>query len=475
MPLYRFVFLAAGLTLAVASASMVHAQSYAVDATGMPILNSLSSARGALYIDFNGGTVFGQPRGAYDLNGDDTTFNAAEQEDIYNAWLDVSTHFAMFDVNVTTVAPNKNKTPTGHQLVTPDYSNAAAYVGVFGSRSSAAGGAAQSSYARNRSTAITHEFGHMLGAYHQGDYDSQGNLTEEYRWADPVTNIAPIMGVDFAGKFSSWQNGFTGSSMTPQDDIAIITSTLISEYGGSYEGDGFRPDEHGNSLGSATALSLVSDNGSITASATGIIERYTDTDMFSLNWGGGDLTMSAEAVKNVAASPEYASSLGMDLMLYDSLGSLVTQDLSGSANDVEATISVTGLNAGTYYFGVESAGAYDDLGAYTLALNGTISPVDLEGDTDLDGDVDFTDFNNLANNYGTGTTWGEGDFDGDGDVDFTDFNLLANNYGLSSALGASLGAAAPVGAVAAVAAVPEPSSLAMLLGGACLLGRRRCA
>ena len=46
--------------------------------------------KGVAYIDFNGGTVFGESRGAYDLDGDPTTFNAAEQDDIYNAWLDVS-------------------------------------------------------------------------------------------------------------------------------------------------------------------------------------------------------------------------------------------------------------------------------------------------------------------------------------------------------------------------------------------------
>ena len=349
-------------------------QSYAVDATGLPILNSLSSARGVLYIDFNGGTVFGQSRGAYSLDADDTTFNAAEQEDIYNAWLDVSAHFAMFDINVTTVAPNKNVTPTAHQLVTPDYSNAAANVDYFGNTSSVARGAAQSSYARNRSTALTHEFGHILGLRHQDDYDPY----DEYRGADPVTDIAPIMGVDFAGKFSSWQSGFTGTGMTPQDDIAVITSNLISTYndfpGGTYTGDGFRPDEHGGSLGSATALSLDFDGSSVTSSATGIIERYSDIDMFSFDWGGGELSMTAEAVKNVAASPDYASSLGMDLSLFDAQGSLVSQDLSSSENDVESTVFISNLAAGTYYFAVESAGAYDDLGAYTLELNGSAPP-----------------------------------------------------------------------------------------------------
>jgi hypothetical protein len=440
-----------GALLSIVTASPIQAQSYSVDATGLPILDSLPSARGVAYIDFNGGTVFGEVRGAYDLDGDDATFNAAEQEDIYNAWLDVSAHFAMFDINVTTVAPNKHTTPTAHQLVTPDFSNAAANVGVFGNTSSVARGAAQSSYARSRSTAITHEFGHIFGLYHQSEYDSEGNLTREYRRVDPVTNIAPIMGVDYQGKFSSWQDGFTGTNMNPQDDIAILTNTLISTYnsfpGGSYTGDGFRPDEHGNTQGTATTLALNYAGGSATASAQGVIERHTDTDMFSFNWNGGDLTMTAESVRNVAASPDYASSLGMDLALYNSQGQLVAQDLSGVAADVDATVSVTGLVAGTYYFAVDSAGAYDDLGAYTLDFNGTpvvaaparltvdqrtgeiilvnpssnIAAFDLEAIsiTSASGALDPLQWTSIAGNY---------DGSGDGSVDDDDWAVLTASF-----------------------------------------------
>ena len=61
--------------------------------------------------------------------------------------------------------------------------------------------------------------------------------------------------------------------------------------------------------------------------------------------------------------------------------------------------------------------------------------VALMGDADLDCDVDFADFNYLANNYTGpldpdtgGKLWEHGDFDGDGDVDFSDFNILANHY-----------------------------------------------
>jgi hypothetical protein len=77
------------------------------------------------------------------------------------------------------------------------------------------------------------------------------------------------------------------------------------------------------------------------------------------------------------------------------------------------------------------------------------------GDTDYDNDVDFGDFNTLANNYtgtnGAGKSWWHGDFNGDGDVDFSDFNDLANHY---------------TGPLDGGKAVPEPSTLALLSIGA---------
>jgi hypothetical protein len=55
------------------------------------------------------------------------------------------------------------------------------------------------------------------------------------------------------------------------------------------------------------------------------------------------------------------------------------------------------------------------------------------GDTDLDLDVDFSDFLVLAANYGkVDTVWAQANFDLKGGVDFGDFLLLARNYGIRS-------------------------------------------
>ena len=89
--------------------------------------------------------------------------------------------------------------------------------------------------------------------------------------------------------------------------------------------------------------------------------------------------------------------------------------------------------------------------------NGHSSPY-LRGDTELDRDVDITDFNALAANFGSRGAWPlwhEGNFDGDRDIDITDFDILAANF-------------APDGYGAS--AVPEPSALVLASLAVILLG-----
>ena len=95
--------------------------------------------------------------------------------------------------------------------------------------------------------------------------------------------------------------------------------------------------------------------------------------------------------------------------------------------------------------------------AQAATANGHGSPY-LRGDTELDRDVDITDFNTLAANVGSRgawPVWDEGNFNGDGDTDITDFNLLAANFSPSGY---------------ATSAIREPStmllaSLALILVG----------
>ncbi|NQU21930.1 MAG: hypothetical protein HQ567_11660 [Candidatus Nealsonbacteria bacterium] len=80
----------------------------------------------------------------------------------------------------------------------------------------------------------------------------------------------------------------------------------------------------------------------------------------------------------------------------------------------------------------------------------------LDGDADLDGDVDFGDYMVLEAWFGGPGDWAKGDFDLDGDIDFGDYMILE----------AAFGDTVP----AAATPVPEPGTLVMLLGGVAGIG-----
>ena len=85
------------------------------------------------------------------------------------------------------------------------------------------------------------------------------------------------------------------------------------------------------------------------------------------------------------------------------------------------------------------------------------------GDANYDGRVDSADLNAIGVNWQTmgGASWSQGDFTGDGMVNAADLNVLALNWQTVPA------------AAAAPAAVPEPSSITLLLLGLCAAVRRR--
>ena len=101
-------------------------------------------------------------------------------------------------------------------------------------------------------------------------------------------------------------------------------------------------------------------------------------------------------------------------------------------------------------------GWMDDTAGSQVSIMATVA-----GDANLDGVVDDKDASAMGASWLTSGTWQDGDFNYDGAVNDMDAAILAAHWG-SSVGGAE-------------ASVPEPSTLAMLLGAAVMawLVRRR--
>lgn len=311
---------------------------------GMPVLNSLPNAPSAIYLDFDGDTTTNTT--AYSEDADGTTFNATEAANITEAWRHIAAYFAMFDVNVTTVLPSVPKAwhATGNNI-----SGGYAYVGTF--PATYPRGFNQSSDARSRQSGIAHEVGHMMGLAHQSTFDHWGTRTAEYAGApDPLHG--PLMGVDYAGNVHKWIIGHpTSSAASLQDDMAVMANKFkVYQAAG---GDGYRADDYGNTLSTATPLAAPV-NGAQTV--TGIIERLTDIDSFSFTTAGGNYS--------IAAIPDMPSGADLRIELYNSAGTLIAA--SDDANNAQQ-ISLT-LAADTYTILVACHGNYGDQGAYELGV-----------------------------------------------------------------------------------------------------------
>ena len=366
----------------------------AVALPGLPVLNTLPGAHTAIYLDFNG-----DAGGAttYDEDGDPTTFNAAEQQHITEAVRQIATYFAPFDVTVTTIKPTN--IPYAWGVIGNNINGGYSYVGVF-PNTGGPGSFNNSGDARTRESGLAHEYGHNFGLSHQSDYDHLGNKTNEYSSGYDVTH-GPIMGVDFAQNVHKWFIGHpTYSPSALQDDVAVIAAAIKAREPAG--GDGFRTDDYGNTIATASPLAV----SGATQSASGIIERLTDTDAFSFQSDGGRMILNV--------NPTSPSALAPKVEVYDSTGNLLgsiddTRQRNGPNNSESLTFDAP--VAGTYYVMVKSHGDYGDLGQYTVTASALpngwqtqdVGAPNLAGSTQFDPTTGiYTLAGSGADIYGTG-------------------------------------------------------------------------
>ena len=208
---------------------------------------------------------------------------------------------------------------------------------------------------------------------------------------------------------------------------------------------------------------------------------------FNVPQAGGSFSAILDWYRNASRNGllfSYDTLSNLDLRLYQvnpgtfSLGAQLAASVS-TVDNVEHIWMPT-LASGQYALVVQSPSS-DTYGLAWQSLPG-LTPGDINGDGQVNGD----DFVSLAVNYtgtgGTGQTWGTGDFNGDGDVDGDDFVALAVNYtgSTGSALsqpgglsGLTWPAESPAAAGIGSAAVPEPATAALLAAGIVAALRRR--
>ena len=352
-------------------------------------LHSLPGALHTIYLDFDGhitqGTTWNASSGistidspAYDPDGNGATFTTNELQRIQRIWQRVAEDFAPFNINVTTEDPGTEalrKSGSGDQawgvrvVITPDdWDNCDcggfAYINSFNDSVD------EPVFVFNTSEigvsgAISHEVGHSLGLSHDGTSTTSyynGHGTGETGWG-------PIMGSGYYENVTTWDTGQyfdtnNGSSSANYnkgaDDFRVITT---------YNGFGYRIDDHPDSIGSGTELSVLSTGtSSQSVQSFGRIETGSDIDWFAFTAAAGsvDLTINSYFVEAylhevdgtftqtyMDANFSQGSNLDVQAWLYDSSGAVITT--ANPASSLSSILQAT-IAAGTYYVAVAGVG-----------------------------------------------------------------------------------------------------------------------
>ena len=182
--------------------------------------------------------------------------------------------------------------------------------------------------------------------------------------------------------------------------------------------------QHGGNVNAGIEVEISTSGGTIFYTTDGSDPRTSDT---AVPYSGPvpldqTTTIRTRALRD---SSEW-SAVTMATFLVDKEG-----DFSGNgvldAEDLDLLMAAISTQGNDTSFDLDGDGEVGDrdIDYWLVELADT-----RRGDSDLDGDVDFTDFLVLSGNFGSeDRTWQDGNFNDDGNVDFADFLLLSLHFG----------------------------------------------
>ena len=334
-------------------------------------LQSRPNATKTIFLDFDGHHSVGNSWGhdiqfpAFNRDGNPSSFSDSELIEIQKQFQNVAEDFLPFDVNVTTLDPGLAAL-TKSSINDPTWGIRAVNTQATDGFGSGIGGIAYlNSFAYTQDTPVftfnkgarnggmtnSHEVGHALGLRHQG-LSSQsyhpGTGTGQTSWG-------PILGAPFGKRLTQWSNSDYDGATINQDDLTVITSNR--------NGFGYRDDDHGSNLQSATVINA---NESQQLSSWGIVERTEDQDWFSFQTGAGNVTLNVDAF---GQDPN----LDIEAKLHDASGNVIAT--SNPLNETNAAFDLE-LAAGQYFLSVDGvglAGQNSDYGSIGFfSLQGTV-------------------------------------------------------------------------------------------------------
>jgi hypothetical protein len=373
------------------------------------LLNSLPGSNNTIYLDFTGHSLVGtywqrndsysdmsddytneqMEMPAYDVDGDTSTFNSVERQNIIDAWSAVAEDYAPFNVNVTTADPgdaaldrtNESDAVYGMRALITNNTNAIAldcgcggiaYLDVFADygmfNNTFLGPSlnfAQTHFdGKTISDIVSHEVGHNVGLSHDG---LERDLETTAGYYDGRDGWAPIMGVGYYEPLVQLSNGTYTSednvANNTEDDYAVAVSNGLP----------LRTDDHGNARSTASALT----NGT---ESSGFISTRADVDYFSF------IATATSHVISVTA-PSVSTNLDIQAKLFNSSDTLLSTTnpnflrvSTPSATGLDAVFTATTTPGDTYYIAVDGVGFgsgtstgysdYGSLGEYRIDVAG---------------------------------------------------------------------------------------------------------